>query len=171
MQNSADSLNEGISPRWYTTEQVALMLGYGLTKTKHLILSGQIRSVDWNMKPVQRWYEAHWPLFVPPDDLRKARDAVREEIKKRKLAANPLAVELDDEDEPKKPADTPSWMDPKQPLPRELVAQRFKNYVDGFMVHPDRTSLTLVVRPSGTSITTWSDLHPATASADPRSRR
>ena len=45
MQNSADSLNEGISPRWYTTEQVAVMLGYGLTKTKHLILSGQIRSV------------------------------------------------------------------------------------------------------------------------------
>ena len=27
------------------TEQVAVMLGYGLTKTKHLVLSGQIRSV------------------------------------------------------------------------------------------------------------------------------
>jgi excisionase family DNA binding protein len=34
-----------IKPRWYTTEQVAVMLGYGLTKTKHLVLSGQIRSV------------------------------------------------------------------------------------------------------------------------------
>jgi excisionase family DNA binding protein len=31
--------------RAYTTEQVALILGYGLTKTKHLVLSGQIRSV------------------------------------------------------------------------------------------------------------------------------
>lgn len=35
----------GISPKWYTTKQVALMLGYSLTKTKHLVLSGQIRSI------------------------------------------------------------------------------------------------------------------------------
>jgi excisionase family DNA binding protein len=35
----------GMQPKWYTTKQVALMLGYSLTKTKHLILSGQIRSV------------------------------------------------------------------------------------------------------------------------------
>jgi excisionase family DNA binding protein len=34
-----------ISPKWYTVEQVAVMLGYGLTKTKYLVLSGQIRSV------------------------------------------------------------------------------------------------------------------------------
>jgi len=34
-----------ITPRWYTMEQVAVMLGYGLTKTKHLVLSGQIRSI------------------------------------------------------------------------------------------------------------------------------
>jgi len=32
-------------PKWYTTEQVAVMLGYGLTKTKYLVHSGQIRSV------------------------------------------------------------------------------------------------------------------------------
>ena len=37
--------NSAIQPRWYTTAEVAVMLGYGLTKTKHLILSGQIRSV------------------------------------------------------------------------------------------------------------------------------
>ena len=35
----------GIAPKWYTTKQVAIMLGYSLTKTKHLILSGQIRSI------------------------------------------------------------------------------------------------------------------------------
>jgi excisionase family DNA binding protein len=34
-----------IQPKWYTTAEVAVMLGYGLTKTKHLVLSGQIRSV------------------------------------------------------------------------------------------------------------------------------
>ena len=26
-----------IQPKWYTTKQVAVMLGYGLTKTKHLV--------------------------------------------------------------------------------------------------------------------------------------
>jgi excisionase family DNA binding protein len=45
LQRDAQPSGEVISPKWYTTEQVALMLGYGLTKTKHLVLSGQIRSV------------------------------------------------------------------------------------------------------------------------------
>jgi excisionase family DNA binding protein len=34
-----------IQQKWYTTRQVAVMLGFSLTKTKHLILSGQIRSI------------------------------------------------------------------------------------------------------------------------------
>jgi excisionase family DNA binding protein len=34
-----------VEPKWYTVAQVAAMLGYGLTKTKHLVLSGRIRSV------------------------------------------------------------------------------------------------------------------------------
>ena len=36
---------EVIRPKWYTTAEVATMLGYGLTKTKYLVPSGQIRSV------------------------------------------------------------------------------------------------------------------------------
>jgi excisionase family DNA binding protein len=31
--------------KWYSTAEVAVMLGYGLTKTKHLVLSGKIRSI------------------------------------------------------------------------------------------------------------------------------
>jgi excisionase family DNA binding protein len=34
-----------VTRKWYSTAEVAEMLGYGLTKTKFLILSGQIRSV------------------------------------------------------------------------------------------------------------------------------
>jgi excisionase family DNA binding protein len=37
--------NLAIEPRWYTTKQVAMMLGYSLSKTKQLLLSGQIRSI------------------------------------------------------------------------------------------------------------------------------
>ncbi len=50
---------EVIRPRWYTTEQVAVMLGYGLTKTKHLVLSGQIRSIKdgGNRRILPEWVD------------------------------------------------------------------------------------------------------------------
>lgn len=34
-----------VQPKWYTTAQVAELLNFGLTKTKFLILEGEIRSV------------------------------------------------------------------------------------------------------------------------------
>jgi excisionase family DNA binding protein len=34
-----------ITRKWYSVAEVAQMLGYGVTKTKFLVLSGQIRSV------------------------------------------------------------------------------------------------------------------------------
>ena len=39
------SLNSDLRPRWYTTSQVAEMLGFGLYKTKMLIASGELRSL------------------------------------------------------------------------------------------------------------------------------
>jgi excisionase family DNA binding protein len=38
-------MDKVITRKWYTTAEVAQMLGFGLTKTKFLVLSGQIRSV------------------------------------------------------------------------------------------------------------------------------
>ena len=116
----------------------------------------QIRAVDWNVKGIEGWYLEHWPLLVPIEDLRRARDAIREEIRRRIIEANPLAVQLDDEEAPPpKPAGgdpATDWLDPKKPLPREQIRQRFVRYVDGFYVHPDHRSLTIVVRPTGTSL-------------------
>ena len=34
-----------VAAKWYTTAEVAVMLRYSLTKTKRLIVSGQIRSI------------------------------------------------------------------------------------------------------------------------------
>ncbi|MEV8420018.1 excisionase family DNA-binding protein [Streptomyces niveus] len=34
-----------ITPKWHTTAEVAVMLGFGLSKTKMLVLTGEIRSV------------------------------------------------------------------------------------------------------------------------------
>lgn len=38
-------LNSDLRPRWYTTSQVAEMLGFGLYKTKMLIATGELRSL------------------------------------------------------------------------------------------------------------------------------
>ncbi|MEO3972876.1 excisionase family DNA-binding protein [Streptomyces sp. CAU 1734] len=34
-----------ITRKWHTTAEVAVMLGFGLSKTKMLVLTGEIRSV------------------------------------------------------------------------------------------------------------------------------
>jgi predicted RND superfamily exporter protein len=114
----------------------------------------QIRAVDWHITRVENWYEDHWPLFVPFADLQHARDAIREEIRKRVIEANPFAIELEPEEPPPpKPGDPAAdWFDASKPLPREQVKARFARYVDGFYVHPDHRSLTIIVRPTGTSL-------------------
>jgi predicted RND superfamily exporter protein len=111
----------------------------------------QIRSVQSSMAPIRDWFENHWPLFVPLADLQKARDAVREEIKKQKTKANPLALE-DDEAPAAQPVATPEFLDLSKPPPKARVAERFARYVDGYMVAPDKKSLTILVRPAGTSL-------------------
>jgi excisionase family DNA binding protein len=45
LERDVRAAGDVIRPKWYTTKQVAFMLGYSLTKTKHLVLSGQIRSI------------------------------------------------------------------------------------------------------------------------------
>ncbi len=61
MDRTARLSSEVITPRWYTTEQVAVMLGYGLTKTKHLVLTGQIRSVKdgGNRRILLEWVDEY----------------------------------------------------------------------------------------------------------------
>ena len=53
--------SEVVTHRWYTIEQVALMLNYGLTKTKYLVHSGQIRSVKdgGNRRILPEWVDEY----------------------------------------------------------------------------------------------------------------
>ena len=44
-EGEARDVSTAIARKWYSTAEVAEMLGYGLTKTKFLVLSGQIRSI------------------------------------------------------------------------------------------------------------------------------
>jgi predicted RND superfamily exporter protein len=113
-----------------------------------------IRTVEWNMKPIEAWYADHWPLFVSLEDLQKARDTLKSEIAKAKAQANPLLMHLEDE-EPKPLGPAPEalpWLDPNRPLPRQEIEERFSRYPNGFLVHPDGWSVTILVRPTGTAL-------------------
>lgn len=61
MHHDTYSPSEVVMPRWYTIEQVAVMLNYGLTKTKHLVHSGQIRSVKdgGNRRILPEWVDEY----------------------------------------------------------------------------------------------------------------
>ena len=74
----------GIAPKWYTTKQVAVMLGYSLTKTKHLILSGQIRSIkDGGNRRIL-------PEYVDEYVTRKKQEAAGEQTREQRRVAIPV---------------------------------------------------------------------------------
>jgi excisionase family DNA binding protein len=58
-RDTVRSQSNVIELKWYTIAQVAAMLGYGLTKTKHLVLSGQIRSIKdgGNRRILPEWVD------------------------------------------------------------------------------------------------------------------
>jgi predicted RND superfamily exporter protein len=132
--------------------------------------AGSIRSVESTVNPTKAYFADHWPLFVPTADLEKALEA----LERRAEEESPWNLHLDDDaprstmgappDPQTAPAPPPSprttpplekeapWLDPGEPLPRERVEERFARYKDGFMVHPDGASLTLLVRPAESAL-------------------
>jgi predicted RND superfamily exporter protein len=109
-----------------------------------------VRSVEWNQKSVETYFQDHWPLFLSVEDLAKADDAIHDKIKKARRMA--LGLDLTEAMDEPSPAASSPLLDPKQPMPREQVAKKFARLQDGFMVHPDGKSLVMVVRPAGTSL-------------------
>jgi uncharacterized protein len=111
-----------------------------------------IRSVEYNLDPVRQWYVDHWPLFASVEELQKANDALRKRVSKAK--ADILSLHIDDEESEtaSNTEELGAWADVNIKLPREQVAERFRRYSDGFYVHPDGRSVTLVVRPAGTAL-------------------
>ena len=113
-----------------------------------------IRSVEWNVAPMERWYAEHWPMFASLEELRSADDALKKAVTEAKAKANPLLLHLDDGDSPSvlDAKDLGPWADLKTPLPREKIAEQFRRYPDGFFVHPDGRSVTMIVRPAGSAL-------------------
>ncbi len=89
------------SPSPETTAAAVTKMRNGLIALK----SPLIGRVTADETEIRLFFKAHRHLFVPFDDLVKARDALRERIDEAKLKANPLFIDLGDEDEAKKSAD------------------------------------------------------------------
>jgi predicted RND superfamily exporter protein len=110
-----------------------------------------VRAVESNVGPTKAYFADHWPIFASTADLQSALDT----LQRRADEADPFSLDLDGapakaaaKDPIEKDA---TWLDPKQPLPRQKVEDGFARYKDGFLVHPDGASLLLVVRPAGTA--------------------
>jgi hypothetical protein len=94
-----------------------------------------IRSVESNLRPVERWYEDHWPLFADLKDLEAARDKLVEAVGEAKKRANPMMNLLEEDEEPARepPIEVKDpLLDPSQPSPRAKVAKDFARYPDGW---------------------------------------
>jgi uncharacterized protein len=121
-----------------------------------------IRAVEANVSPVEHWYRDHWPMFLPLETLRSARADLVTAIGTVKARLNPAMNLLGDQGEPPPEAEVRldlsghkelgELLDPAKPEPRAQVSQRFERFSDGFMVHPDRRSVTILLRPTGTSL-------------------
>jgi excisionase family DNA binding protein len=57
-----------LTPKWYTVAEVAQMLGYGISKTKTLVATGQLRSLKDGA------HRRILPEWVDDYVARKARD-------------------------------------------------------------------------------------------------
>ncbi|MGW7514827.1 excisionase family DNA-binding protein [Streptomyces sp. NPDC054796] len=70
-------MTTAITPKWHTTAEVAAMLGFGLSKTKMLVLTGEIRSVKVgrNRRILPAWVDEYVERVAaeaeaPADELR-----------------------------------------------------------------------------------------------------
>jgi predicted RND superfamily exporter protein len=120
-----------------------------------------IRAVESDVSPVERWYSDHWPMFLPLETLRSARADLVSALGQVKARLNPAMNLLGDEETDEangvqldlgSKRDLADLLDPAKPAPRAKVALGFERFVDGFMVHPDRRSVTVLLRPTGTSL-------------------
>ena len=78
--------------------------------------------------PLRRFVWAHRYLFVDLDDLQEARDALEDRIKRGKLDANPLYIDLDEEDD--EPAGDGAARGEKQADPAEQRLDELRQRLD-----------------------------------------
>lgn len=101
-----------------------------------------VAHIDYDDTAAREYVWNHRFLFTDLADLTEARDAIRERINTAKLDANPLFVDLDDEE----PAEAGAALDERIDKLRERLddAERQINENDGFLSHDGELQLVIV---------------------------
>lgn len=98
-------------------------------------------AVDWNVRDFVDFIEAHRHLYASVDDLSALRDVLRARLEYERARANPFFLDLDDE-APPDPAAVIRRIEQGAERERTQIERRFP---DGFLQHPDRGLVLMVV--------------------------
>lgn len=98
-------------------------------------------AVDWNIRDFVSFVERHRELYADLEDLTALRDTLRARVDYERARANPFFLDLDDE-APPDPAAVIGRIEREAERERERVERR---YPEGFLQHPDRGLVLMVV--------------------------
>jgi len=120
-----------------------------------------VQQVQWKIEDEKTYFTAHGALYAEADDLSKMRDTLRDSIDKAKRTANPLAVNLlEDDDEPA--AGDKARAKPAAGLEDPLLGTAFNrvkeafgrldHFIDGYLAGEGGRTLVVNVHPANAAI-------------------
>jgi predicted RND superfamily exporter protein len=114
-----------------------------------------VARVYYRIDDEKAFFEAHGALYADLADLQQVRDAVRTKLDEAKKAANPLVVNLD-EDEPKPaPKDDAALQEAVGRL--RAAFGRLDHFIDGYLAGEGGKTLVLLVSPPGAAVSLEDD--------------
>ncbi len=118
-------------------------------KLEHLESLG-VKRVDWNVSGYQTFIDKHKYLYAPLEDLEDVRDRLDNYLNYQKAKANPLFVDLIDEEDTETPESILKDVEEK-----EKKDNQSERYPGGYYVHPTGYMAVLFVRtdlPNGDAV-------------------
>ena len=133
-----------------------------------------VARVYYKIDEEKAFFDAHGALYADLKDLAQVRDVLRSRIEEAKKAANPLLVQLDDEDDAKA-AQAP------EPALEDAIGRvrsafgRLDHFIDGYLAGEGGQTLVILVSPPGAAVSLEDDqrlfkaVDKAAKELDPRS--
>jgi predicted RND superfamily exporter protein len=112
-------------------------------------MAKELRSIDYTMAPIRSFFDKNGVLYLSVEELRELDRGIAAAVKQAKLRANPLHVELD-EDEGAKQDPAAELRALEQRLRRRAAA--VDRFPDGHYIGERGKLLAIFLRPSGSSL-------------------
>jgi uncharacterized protein len=117
---------------------------------------GLIRNLRWKIDAEQGFIDAHGALFASAADLARLRDGLKEKITQAKKKANPLLVDLEDDDETA--GDKPLQLAALSPEERSALDQlkkeagQYDHFLGGYLAGEGGRTLCMIVTPNDAAL-------------------